>query len=70
MENFNNASSEKANDSDIESAAGENDLLYQFIFGKSDDSKPKLSLSNGHRAEAPKKASVKPLNSSFKNGKA
>ena len=70
MENFNNASSEKANDSDIESAAGENDLLYQFIFGKSDESKPKPLLTNGHGAEASKKASVKPLNSSFKNGKA
>ena len=37
MENFNNEGSEKGNDSDIESVAGENDLLYQFIFGKPDD---------------------------------
>jgi hypothetical protein len=34
MEKFNNHNSESNCDSDTESAAGENDLLYEFIFGQ------------------------------------
>ncbi len=34
MEKFNNDQSESACNSDTESAAGENDLLYEFIFGQ------------------------------------
>jgi hypothetical protein len=34
MEKFNNENSESACNSDTESVAGENDLLYEFIFGK------------------------------------
>jgi len=34
MEKFINHNSESNCNSDTESAAGENDLLYEFIFGK------------------------------------
>jgi len=47
MENFNNDASESSNDSDLESVAGENDLLYQFIFGKPNDPNPKAPQQKG-----------------------
>ncbi|CDW74975.1 transcription factor yy2 [Stylonychia lemnae] len=69
MEKFNYHNSESNCNSDTESAAGENDLLYEFIFGK----KNKADQENDYQGQAGSymmsKTTLKHTKNTFKNGR-
>lgn len=69
MEKINNHNSESNCNSDTESVAGENDLLYEFIFGKSSHANKEASESANSNTYAAQKANNKHIKSSYKNGR-
>lgn len=69
MEKFNNNYSESFCNSDTESADGENDLLYEFIFGKKNKANHENELSHTTSPYEGKKSGHKHAKNAFKNGR-
>ena len=69
MEKFNNHNSESFCNSDTESADGENDLLYEFIFGKKNKPNHENELSYGQSPYDARKSGSKQAKNAFKNGR-
>jgi hypothetical protein len=69
MENINIHTTESICNSDTESADGENDLLYEFIFGPSKVKNAGEDTENEERQYYLSKADRKHTKSTFKNGR-
>lgn len=69
MEKFNNYNSESFCNSDTDSANGENDLLYEFIFGKKNKGNRETNMSHWTSPYESKKGGQKQARNAFKNGR-
>lgn len=69
MEKFNNYNSESFCNSDTDSADGENDLLYEFIFGKKNKRNQENDAYHGASPYENKKSGNKQAKNAFKNGR-